>query len=75
MLWGNPQGLLLEPILFLLYINDMCNIQIQGEFIIVADDTKFTLPKVLIIFAPKICNTKPNEIKKITNKNLSKKKI
>ena len=59
-----PQGSVLEPLLFLLYINDIKNCSDSGEFILFADDTN--------IF---ITAESETEVYKLANKIISRMRL
>ena len=58
---GVPQGSILGPLLFLLYLNDLCNVSKALDFIPFADDTN-------IFFS----HNDPNQLMEIVNNELKK---
>ena len=45
---GVPQGSILDPALFILYVNDMCNVSTTLKYILFADDTNIYFIQAMI---------------------------
>ena len=60
---GIPQGSILGPALFILYVNDMCNVSSVVKSILFADDTNLFL---VGDYLNEVCKTMPFELDKMS---------
>ena len=69
--FGTPQGTLLGPILFLIFINSFCNIQLEnGEITTYADDTAITFYGANLREVFDFANTGLNRLKRHLDRDL-----
>ena len=68
--FGIPQGTVLGPILYLIYANDLCNINIQGQIISFADDTALLFQANTWEGVVRLAEGELGRIKKWLNDNL-----
>ena len=60
---GVPQGSILRPALFILYVNDMCNVSSIVKSILFADDTNLFLVGG---YLKEVCETMSVELDKLS---------